>query len=38
MMSEGASRQEPLLEKALRLEQSQAERHLFEGLVLSHVI
>jgi len=27
-----------LLEKALRLEQLQAERHLFEGLVLSHVI
>jgi hypothetical protein len=37
-MSEAASRQEPLLEKALRLEQLQAERHLFEGLVLSHVI
>jgi hypothetical protein len=37
-MSEAASRQEPLLEKALRLEQLQAERHLFEGLVLSHVV
>jgi len=37
-MPEAASRQESLLEKALRLEQLQAERHLFEGLVLSHVV
>jgi len=29
---------ESLLEKALRLEQVQGERHLFEGLVLGHVV
>ena len=37
-MPPDTARGESLLEKAMRLEQVQAERHLFEGQVLGHVV
>jgi len=38
MAKRSGKTKESLLEKALRLEQVQAEQHLFEGLVLGHVV